>query len=85
LEEAKRVRLILEVYLWLESHQNIATPEVIISAVLGAPASMREYYEANRFAITLLRKVGNSRKKILIRVEETDVEFVVLVVHAEDW
>jgi hypothetical protein len=82
---AKRVRLILEVYLWLESHQSVATPEVIISSVLGAGASMREYYEANRFAITLLRKVGSSRKKILIRVEETDIEFVVLVVHAEDW
>jgi hypothetical protein len=82
---AKRVRLIPDVFLWLESHRSIATPEVIISAVLGAPASMQEHYEANRFAITLLRKVGNSRKKILIRVEETDVEFVVLVVHAEDW
>jgi hypothetical protein len=46
---------------------------------------MREHYEAHRFAISLLRKVGNSRKKILIRVEETDFEFVVLVVHAEEW
>jgi hypothetical protein len=82
---AKRVRLIPDVYLWLESHQNIATPEVIVSAVLGAPASMREQYKTHRFSITLLRKVGSSRKKILIRVEETDVEFVVLVIHAEEW
>jgi hypothetical protein len=46
---------------------------------------MREHYGARRFAITLLRKVGSSRKKILIRVEETDAEFVVLVLHAEEW
>jgi hypothetical protein len=82
---AKRVRLIPDVYLWLESHASIASSEVIISAVLGAPANMREHYGARRFAITLLRKVGSSRKKILIRVEETEVEFVVLVVRAEEW
>jgi hypothetical protein len=81
----KRVRLIPDVYLWLESHQDIVTPEVIISAVLGAPADKREHYEARRFLIAMQRKVGNSRKKILIRFEETDVEFIVLVVHAEDW
>jgi hypothetical protein len=81
----KRVRFIPDVCLWLESHQDIATPEVIISALLGAPAERREYYEAHRFAIAIQRKVGSSKKEVLIRVEEDELEFVVLVVHAEDW
>jgi hypothetical protein len=64
---SKRVRLIPEVWPWLESHRDIATPE------------------ARRFTITIQRKVGSSRKKVMIRVEEDDLEFVVLLVHAEDW
>jgi len=82
---AKRVRLISDVHIWLESHRSIATAEVIVSAVLGSPSSFRRQYEAHRFLITLQRKVGSTKKRILIRVEETDDEFTVLLVHVEDW
>ncbi len=82
----KRVRLASPTYEWLRGKDDIVDASWIISVVLGTPHGERDYYDKdrNRFLIRVRRKVGNRKKSIILRVEETDTEYVVLLPHMED-
>jgi hypothetical protein len=56
----------------------------IRSVVENSQSEDRNYYEENRFWIGISRRVDGRRKRIILRVEETEDELVVLLAHLED-
>lgn len=56
----------------------------IISIVTWSPIEERAYYAENRFTITTRKKVGKRFKTVVVRVEETNEDLIVLLVHVED-
>lgn len=80
----KQLRLTPKVYEWLEEKSNVVDQYWIMSVVKWAPRERRNYYDGNRFTIEIPRKVGGKKVKILLRVEETESELVVLLAHLED-
>lgn len=80
----KQVRLTPKVYEWLEEKSNVVDQYWVMSVVKWAPRERRTYYGRNRFTIEIPRKIDGKKVKILLRVEETESELVVLLVHMED-
>ena len=80
------MRLTSGAYEWIRGKDNVVDSTWIISVVLGTPHSERQYYDKkrNRFLINAKRKVDNRKKSITLRVEETDTEYAVLLLHLED-
>ncbi len=80
----KTVRLVYGVCQWLAENTGVLDANWIISVVQWTPSSERNYYEDNRFFIEVRRKANRKVLKIVIRVEDCETEYVVLLVHMED-
>ncbi len=80
----KQVRLAPRVYGWLEEKSDVIDQHWIMSVVKWTPTERRNYYGKNRFTIEIPRKIDGKKVKILLRIEETESELVVLLAHLED-
>jgi hypothetical protein len=81
----KQIRFNPRVHGWLEAKADLIGYDSVISVVRWTPRKERRYYTDNRFTISVVRKTNHQKKRIIIRVEETETKLVVLLIHAEDF
>gem|GEM_PF-5327373 len=81
----KQIRFNPDVYKWLNAHADTTSPNQILSVVRWTPESWRNYYKCKprRFTVEFRRKVGGQIKRVLVRVDETEEELVILLCHSE--